>query len=84
MREAAENGFAGWGFYKVIDEEGEQDQDGVGEPGVEGGEMKALGDLVDVKKLVDVEVDEVEAVAALADEQERTPGEERREQVRAA
>ena len=68
MREAAENGFAGWGFYKVIDEEGEQDQDGVGEPGVEGGEMKALGDVVGVEKLVDIEMDEVETIAALTDE----------------
>lgn len=73
MGEAAQEGFAGRSFYEAVDGEREQDQDRVGEIGVEGGQMNALGDVVDVEELKDVEMDEVEAVAALADKQERTP-----------
>jgi hypothetical protein len=57
------------------DGQGEQDQDSVGEPGVQSGEVKALGHVVGVEKLEDVEVEEIEAVAALADQEEGAPGE---------
>jgi hypothetical protein len=56
--------------------ERKQNEDDVGEPGVEGGEVKTLGHMVDVEELKDIEVEEVEAVAALADEKKRTPGED--------
>jgi hypothetical protein len=47
--EAAEEGLAGWGFDEVVDNEREQNEDSVGEPGVEGGQMETLGDAVDVE-----------------------------------
>ena len=74
--EAIEDGFAGGDFDEMEDGQSEQDQDGVGEPGVQGGEMKALGHVVGVEKLEDVEVEEIEAVAALANQKEGAPGEE--------
>ena len=58
------------------DRQGEEDQDGVGEPGVESREVEALGHTVGVKKLEDVEVEEIEAVAALADQEKGAPREE--------
>jgi hypothetical protein len=58
------------------DGQGEQNQDGVGEPGVESGEVKALGHMIGVEKLEDVEVKEIKAVAALSDEEKGAPGEE--------
>ena len=82
--EAIEDGFAGRGFDEVEDGESEQDQDGVGEPGVQSGEVKALGHMVGVEKLKDIEVEQVEAVAALADEEKGAPGEERGDGMRAA
>ncbi len=75
--EAVEDRFAGRDFDEMEDGQCEQNQDGVGEPGIQGGEMKALGHMVVVEELEDVEVEEVEAVAALANQEERTPGEER-------
>jgi hypothetical protein len=57
------------------DGQGEQDQDGVREPGVKSGEVKALGHVVGVEELEDIEVEEIEAVAALADQEEGAPGE---------
>jgi hypothetical protein len=65
------------------DGQGEQDQDGVGEPGVESDEIEALGHTVGVEKLEDVEVEEIETVAAFADQQEGAPGEECGDRVRA-
>jgi hypothetical protein len=52
-----EDGFASRDFYEMEDGQGEQDQDSVGEPGVQGNEVKALGHMVGVKKLEDVEVE---------------------------
>ena len=46
--EAVEDGFAGWSFYEAVDGYREQNEDDIGEPGVEGYQMKALGDVVDV------------------------------------
>jgi hypothetical protein len=54
--ETTEDGLAGWGFDETEDGQGEQDQDDVGEPGFEGGEVEALWHTVGVKKLEDVEV----------------------------
>jgi hypothetical protein len=65
------------------DSQGKQDQDGVGEPGVESDEIEALGHTVGVEKLEDVEVEEIEAVAALANQEEGAPGEEGGDGVRA-
>ena len=48
VREATQNGFASWSFHKAVDGDREQNENNVGEPGVEGGEMKALGDVVNV------------------------------------
>ncbi len=76
MGEAAEDGFTRGDFNEMEDGESKEDQDGVGEPGVQGDEVKALGHMVGVKKLEDVEVQEVEAVAALANKEEGAPGEE--------
>ena len=75
-RVATEDGFASRGFYEMEDGQGEENQDGVGEPRVQSGEVKALGYMVGVEKLEDVEVEEIEAVAALANEEEGTPGED--------
>jgi hypothetical protein len=66
------------------DGQGEQDQDSVGEPGVQSDEMKSLGYTVGVEKLEDVEVEEVKAVAALTDQEEGAPGEEGGDGVGAA
>jgi hypothetical protein len=66
------------------DGQGEQNQDGVGEPGIEGDEVKALRHMVGVEKLKDVEVEEVKAVAALTDQEEGAPGEEGGDGVGAA
>jgi hypothetical protein len=74
--EATEDSLASRGFYEMEYGQGEQDQDGVREPGVESDEVKALGHVVGVEKLEDVEVEEIEAVAALADQEEGAPGEE--------
>jgi hypothetical protein len=58
------------------DGQGEQNQDGVREPGIESDEVKALRHMIGVEKLEDVEVEEIKTVAALADQEERAPGEE--------
>ena len=81
---AVENSFACWDFDETEDTQGEEDQDDVGEPGVQSGEVKSLGYTVGMEKLKDVEVEEVEAVAALANEEERAPGKKRGDGVRAA
>jgi hypothetical protein len=82
--EALENGFASRGFYEMEDGQGEQDKNGVGEPGVQSDEVEALGHMVGVEKLEDVEVEEIEAVAAFADQKEGAPGEEGGDGVGAA
>jgi hypothetical protein len=74
--EAIENSFAGGNFDEMEDGEREQNQDDVGEPGVQRGKMKTLGHAVGVEELEDVEVKEIEAVAALTDQKKRAPGEE--------
>jgi hypothetical protein len=48
-REAMENRFAGRGFNEVEDGQGEQDQDDVGEPGIQSGEMEPVGHMVGVE-----------------------------------
>jgi hypothetical protein len=75
-REATEDGFASWGLDEVEDGQGEKNQDGVGEPGIQSDEVKTLGHMIGVEKLEDVEVEEIEAVAAFADQEKRAPGEE--------
>jgi hypothetical protein len=67
--EAVQDHFAGWGF--------DEDQDDVGKPGIQGCEVETLGHVIGVEELEDVEVEEIEAVAALANQKQRTPGEER-------
>jgi hypothetical protein len=79
--EAIEDGLAGWDFDETKDGQGENNQDDVGEPGIQSGEVEALGNAVDVEELKDVEVQKIEAVAALADEKEGAPGEDRRDGV---
>ena len=74
--EAVEDGFARRDFDEAEDGQREQDQDDVGEPGVQGGEVKAFGHTVGMQKLEDIEVQQVEAVATLSDEEKRTPGED--------
>ncbi len=66
------------------DGQSEENQDHVREPGVQGGEMKSLRYMVDVKELKDVEVEEIQAVAALTDKEKGAPGEDCRDRVRAA
>jgi len=51
-----------------------QDQDNVGEPRVQSCKVEALGHMVSVDELEDIEVEEIETVAALADEKKRAPG----------
>jgi hypothetical protein len=68
----------------VKDGEREQDEDNVGEPGVESSEVKTLWHMVGVEELEDIEVEEVEAVTALADQKKRAPGEDRRDGMGAA
>ena len=72
-----EDGLARRSFDEVEDGQSEQDQDDVGEPWVQGGEVKALGYMVGVEELEDIEVEEVEAVGALANQEQGAPGEER-------
>jgi len=61
----------------------EENQDGVRKPWVQSNEVKALGHTVSVEKLEDVEVEEVETIAALTNEEEGTPGEYGGDGVRA-
>jgi len=58
------------------DGQGKQDQDPVREPGFQSSEVEALRHVVGVEKLEDVEVEEIKAVAALADQEKGTPGEQ--------
>ena len=71
--EAVEDCSAGRDLHEVEDGESEQNQNDVGEPWVESDEVKALGHVVGVKELEDIEVEKVEAVAALADEEKGAP-----------
>ena len=82
--EATEDSLAGRCFDEMEDGQSEQDQDGIGQPGVQDSEMEALRHTVGVKKLEDIEVEEVEAVAALTDQEEGAPGEESGDGVGAA
>jgi hypothetical protein len=66
------------------DGQGEKNQDGVGEPGIQSDKVKTLGHMIGVEKLEDVEVEEIEAVAAFADQEKRAPGEEGGDGVGAA
>ncbi len=84
VREAAKDSFTCGGFNQMEDGERKQDEDCVGKPWVESGEVQALGYTVDVEELVHIEVKKIETVAAFADKQKWTPGEEGRDQVRAA
>ena len=54
--EALENGFAGGDFNEVEDGECKRDQDGVREPGVQCGQVKAFGHAVGVEELKDIEM----------------------------
>ena len=71
--EPLKNGPAGWDLNKMEDSQREHNQDGVREPGVQRNKMEAFGYAVGVEKLEDVEVEEIEAVAALANQKKRTP-----------
>ena len=71
-----QDGFARGVFYEAVDEECEQDQDCVGDPGVESGNVQALWNAIEMEQDVDVEVKQVETVTALADEQDRLPRED--------
>jgi hypothetical protein len=46
--EATKDGFARRGFKEMKDREGKQDEDGIRQPGIEGGEVKTFGDPVSV------------------------------------
>jgi hypothetical protein len=84
MGEMAEDGFACGGFDKVEGRQSNQDKNPVGEPGLKRRQVETFRHMVGVKKLKDVEVKEVQAVAAFADQQEWAPGEESRDRMRAA
>ena len=56
--------------------QGKQNQDGVREPWIQSGEVQPLRHVVGVEKLEDVEVEEIEAVTAFADEEEGAPRKE--------
>jgi hypothetical protein len=62
----------------------EQNQNDVREPRLQGGEVETLGYMIAVEKLKNIEMEEIEAVAAFADQEEGAPGEEGRDGVRAA
>ena len=83
-REAPQNRFAGRNLNKVKDRQREQNQDHVREPRIERFKMKALRHMVSMNKLEDIEVEKIEAIAALTDEKKRPPGEEGRNRMRSA
>ena len=64
--EAGKDGFASRSFDEVKGCQSEQDEDPIGEPGLQSGQVEPLRHMVDVQKLEDVEVQQVEAIAALA------------------
>ena len=82
--ETPEDGFTSRDFDEVEDGQSEQNQNYVGEPWIQGSEVQALRHLVGVEELEDVEVEEIEAVAALANEKEGTPREDSRDGMGAA
>src|ERR1700735_1296209 len=63
------------------DTQSHENQDDVGEPRIQGSEVKPMQDTVGVQQLEDVEVEQVEAVAALTNQEEGTPGEESRDRM---
>ena len=63
------------------DRQGKENQDDIREPGVQYGEVQTFGNVVGVKELKDVEMEKVEAVAALADQEQGAPGEDCRDGV---
>ena len=82
--EALQNGSAHRNLDEMKDGQSEQDEDDVRKPGVKSGEVKALGHLVGVEELKDVEVEEVEAVAALTNKEQGAPGKQRGDGMRTA
>ena len=76
VREAAKKDLARRHLDKMEDGKSEEDQDHVREPWIQRGEVKALGDVIDVQELEDIEVEQVEAVTALTDQEQWAPGEE--------
>ena len=71
--EAPEDSLAGRNFDEMKDSQREQDQDDVGEPWIQSGEMKTFRYVIGVEELEDIEVQEIKAVTALANQEERAP-----------
>jgi hypothetical protein len=67
---------ASWSLDEMEDGQGEQNQDGVREPWIQSDEVKALGHMVGVEKLEDVEMEQIEAITAFANQEKRAPREE--------
>jgi hypothetical protein len=82
--EALQDGSAHRNFNEMKDGQGEQDEDDVRKPGIKSSEVKALRHPVGVEELKDVEVEEVEAVAALTNKEQGAPGKERGDGMRTA
>jgi hypothetical protein len=72
---------AGRAFDEAEGEPGEGEDGDVGDPGVEGGDVEALGEVVVVDEEEGVEVDEVEGVGGFAKKDEGAEGEDGRERV---
>ncbi len=64
--EAGKDGSASRSLDEVKGRQSEEDEDSIGEPGLQSGQVEPLRHMVDVQKLEDVEVQQVEAIAALA------------------
>ena len=71
--ESLQDCFARGVLEELIDKQSERDDDRVGDPGVEGSHVQPLRDAVEVKQDEDVEVKQIEAVAAFADQEDRLP-----------
>jgi hypothetical protein len=59
MGKAAKNGLSSRVFYEMKGGQCEQDEDSVGEPGIQSEQMEAFWHMVNVQKLEDIEVEQV-------------------------
>ena len=64
--EMAKNDFASRNLYEVERRKGEQDEYPIREPRIQLEQVKTFGHTVNMQKLEDIEVQQVEAVATLA------------------
>jgi len=75
-RTTAQKGLAGGLFHQIIRSEGKQDRGGVGDPRIECGEVQPASHMVEADHVDEVEVQQKEAVAGLAEQHQRPPGED--------